>query len=268
MEIFNIDYSVCVTDLFREMFKFKKYKAMSLPVAIFVGIFMIPFTALSFVMAGFIYLLHFFIKILMIPTDFLHGVLRDEKDHVSNPAQVVVYLVSWPVVFLGRIFMAFLVFFLNLFYVFYSISSFTWSLGAFRFHLFINKLSDSYIETEGNYKKMIPMIFILISIAILLVLPFISVLVLLLENDAYRLDTILNMDFGDAMDVLLTTFRLYFLKYLPLHCLVAFFYNIFLFAPKPNCRKAVTAEAASVEATASVAKDSSVDSTVEESVEI
>ena len=237
MEIFNVDYSVSVTNLFRELFKFKKYKSMPLVWAILVGIFMLPFTIISFLSAAFIYLLHFFIKIIMIPTDFLHGVLRDEKSNVSSAAQVVVYLVSWPIVFFGRIFMAFLVFFVNLIYVGFSISSFTWSLGAFRFHLFINKMDDSYIETEGEYHKLIPMIFVIISAVITILIP----IILTISSYAKNANQFEYYDTSEILEILFSEFVAGVILLNALHVVVAFLYNLFVFAPRPNCRSAVKA---------------------------
>ena len=249
MEIFNVDYSVSVTNLFRELFKFKKYKSMPLIWAILVGIFMLPFTIISFLSAAFIYLLHFFIKIIMIPTDFLHGVLRDEKSNVSSAAQVVVYLVSWPLVFMGRIFMAFLVFFVNLIYVGFSISSFTWSLGAFRFHLFINKMDDSYIETEGEYHKLMSMIFVIISAVITIIIPIILTIISYAETaDLFEY---YNFDTSDVLAFLVSVFIADVILLNSLHMVVAFLYNLFVFAPRPNCRSVVkSAETVCAEAPA------------------
>ena len=92
MNFLNVDFAKGTTALFKEAFKFKKYKAMPIFFAIVVGICQLGFALMSFIFAGFIYLFNFLKKLLVLPVEYIHSIVRGEKDEVKAGAQTVIYL--------------------------------------------------------------------------------------------------------------------------------------------------------------------------------
>lgn len=172
MNFLNVDFAKGTTALFKEAFKFKKYKAMPTFFAIVVGICQIPFVLISFITAAIVYVLNFFIKIIAYPVEQIHGVVRNEKDEVKAGAQTVIYLVSWPMIFILYSAIIFSTFMLNILYIFVSLSTFIWSLGGFRFHLLLGDAKDIEKNVEGKYNNIVLIAFVVV-LAILLVAAFV-----------------------------------------------------------------------------------------------
>lgn len=171
MNFLNVDFAKGTTALFKEAFKFKKYKAMPIFFAIVVGICQIGFALASFVVAGLIYVVNFVKKLLMLPVEYMHSIVRGEKDEVKAGAQTVIYLISWPVIFLAYLSLTFLVVALNVLYILLSLVTFVWTLGGFRFHLLLSEADDIEKTVEGKYNKTVLILFIVGILAIAILLP-------------------------------------------------------------------------------------------------
>lgn len=195
MSFLNVDFAKGTTALFKEAFKFKKYKAMPLPFAIIVGICQIGSTISSFLIAGFIYLLNFIMKLFAFPVEQIHGVIHNEKDQVKAGAQTVIYLVSWPMIFFSYVLLIFSTFVLNFLYIFLAIDTYIWTLGGFKFHLLLSDAKDIEKNVEGKYNKKALIAFVIV-LGILLVAAF--VLPTVLANVEYnkQLDEYLVGIFG------------------------------------------------------------------------
>ena len=250
MNFLNVDFAKGTTALFKEAFKFKKYKAMHPFFAVVAGIFQIPFVLLSFVVAGIVYLFNFLIRILAFPAEQIHGVVRNEKDEVKGGAQTVIYLISWPLIFLLYTLLIFSTFMLNILYIFVSVSTFIWSLGGFRFHLLLSDAGDIEKNVEGKYNKFIPLFFVLGIGIIVLIYPLVDTLIYYLtlnELDSNYVFKLLPKD--QLVEHIMTTFKGNLISsattLLPVFSVL---YTLIGFVPGPRARKAAPAVAAAVEA--------------------
>ena len=186
MNFFNVDFAKCTTALFKEAFKFKKYKAMPAFFAVFFGLFQIPFVAVSFVMAGLIYALSFVIKLFTFPLEQIHAFVRNEKDEVKAGAQTIIYLVSWPFIFIAYAVIVGLSIILNIYYMIAAIFAYLWSFGGFRFHLLPENDKDIEKKVEGKYGKVFFIVFLIVLAAVLVLLPI--VLTVMFYLDLPKLD--------------------------------------------------------------------------------
>ena len=250
MEFLGMDFSGKTTALLREIFKFKKYKAMPLGFAIVIGILQVPFLAVAIALAVVTYVLHFLVKLFALPVDFIHGVVRKEKDQVRAGAETVVYLVSWPLVFALYVAMIFVVFALNVLYVLLSIFAYAYSLGGFRFHLRADEAEDIEIAVEGRYKTYILLIFVLLAVALLILLPLIlSILYIFVFDNGYRGEILSILPAGDAISYFFEVFVYYLIPMAAAYGAFAFVYDYTLFARNPKaCAPAPVAEAPVAEA--------------------
>lgn len=173
MNYFEIDYLKRLTLLLKEAFKFKKYKAMSPFLAVLCGILMLPFVAISFSLVAFFAVLAFFFTIIIAPIKFLHLIVNTEGKEIKHATQAIVYLISWPLVFLLYALMSFLLFLLLPTYALLSFFTYVWSFGGFKFHLFITKNEDISIDVKGRYNAL-PVVFILVAVIVLILLPLIA----------------------------------------------------------------------------------------------
>lgn len=195
MSFLSVDFSKGTTALFKEAFKFKKYKAMPVAFAIIVGLCQLGFALISFVVAGFIYFLNFIMRLFAFPVEQIHGVVRNEKDYVGGGAQLVIYLVSWPVIFFSYVILIFSTFILNLLYILVSVTTFIWSLGGFKFHLLLSDAKDIEKKVEGKYNKTALIVFVVV-LAVLLVASFVLPTVLTIVEYNQQLDEYMIGLFG------------------------------------------------------------------------
>ena len=250
MNFLNVDFAKGTTALFREAFKFKKYKAMHPFFAVVTGIFQIPFVLLSFIVAGIVYLFNFMIRIFAFPVEQLHGVVRNEKDEVKGGAQTVIYLISWPLIFFLYTLLIFSTFMLNILYIFVSVSTFIWSLGGFRFHLLLSDAGDIEKNVCGKYNKLLPLFFVIGVGLIVIVYPLVDTLIYYLslnELDSNYLFKLLPKE--QLVDHIMTTFKKAVVSssttFLPIFSIL---YTLIGFVPHPRARKAAPAVAEAVEA--------------------
>lgn len=162
-----------MTTLFKESFKFKKYKAMHPFFAVVVGLCQIPYVLISFLTAPAIYLFDFFVGLMVYPIEQVHGLIRREKDEVRSPAEAVIYFLSWPFLFFLYIILTFVTFALNVLYVIAALSTFIWSLGGFKFHLFLARAGDIKKDVKGKYPHAVSTVFTVIIGVLFILLPVI-----------------------------------------------------------------------------------------------
>ncbi len=245
MDFLNLDFAMGTTALFKEAFKFKKYKAMPAFFAVVIGICQIPFVLVSFIIAAFIYLLGFIVKLLASVYEQIHNVVRREKDEVKAGAQTVIYLISWPFIFSSYVAIIISTFLLNILYIFLSLATFVWSLGGFRFHLLMSQADDIEKNVEGKYNKIVLVVFLCVLIFLLL-LPVILTVVHYLKFPApdrkYIFSQPAKILFKDMFNVL----KLNFNKVSLVLELFTFLYTCFAFIPFPRLRKAKAVEEAPV----------------------
>ena len=100
-------------------------------------------------------------------------------------------------------------------------------------------MDDSYIETDGEYHKLMPMIFVIISAVITILIPIILTISFYVKYaDTFEY---FNYDTSEVLEFLFSEFVVNVILLNALHVVVAFLYNLFVFAPRPNCRSAVKA---------------------------
>ena len=196
MNFLNVDFAKGTTALFKEAFKFKKYKAMPLPFAIIVGICQIPFVLMSFLVAAIVYVFNFFIKIIAYSAEQIHGVVRQEKDEVRLGAEIVIYFVSWPTIFFLYSLLIFSTFMLNILYIFVALPTFIWSLGGFKFHLLLSDAKDIEKEVTGKYNKIVLIVFVSV-LALLLIAAYVLPVVMVVVEYNQQLDAYMVSIFGE-----------------------------------------------------------------------
>lgn len=195
MNFLNVDFAKGTTALFKEAFKFKKYKAMPAFFAVVVGICQIPFVLMSFLVAAIVYVFNFFIKIIAYPAEQIHGVVRQEKDEVRLGAEIVIYFVSWPTIFFLYSLLIFSTFMLNILYIFVALPTFIWSLGGFKFHLLLSDAKDIEKEVTGKYNKIVLIVFVSI-LALLLIAAYVLPAVMVAVEYNQQLDAYMVSIFG------------------------------------------------------------------------
>ena len=173
MLFLNVDFSKGMTTLFKESFKFKKYKALHPFFAVVVGLCQLPYVLISFLTAAVIYVFDFIVGVLAYPFEQVHGLIRREKNEVRGAAEAIIYFLSWPFLFLFYIILTFMTFVLNVLYVVAALTTFIWSLGGFKFHLFLSRAGDIKKDVKGKYSHAVSIVFTVIIGVLFILLPII-----------------------------------------------------------------------------------------------
>ncbi len=176
MSLFEIDFLKKMVTLLKEAFTFKKYKAMHPVLAVFTGIFMLPFVIASFVLTAILAVLCFLFTVFSSPVKYLHDLVTGEGKGVQHATQFIIYFISWPLVFFLYAMVAVLLLFIIPAYAALSVALYVWSLGGFKFHLFPNKVDDISIEVNGKY-FILPLVFAIIGAIVLVLIPFIHAVI-------------------------------------------------------------------------------------------
>lgn len=240
MDFLNVDFAKGTTALLKEAFKFKKYKAMPVFFAVVVGIFQIPFVTVSFLVAAFVYILSFLVRIFKIPAELMHKIVRNEKDEVKPGAQAIIYLISWPSIFLSYAIIVSLTVTLNILYFIVSVTSFVWSLGGFRFHLLMSDAENIEKNVEGEYNKIALICFVVGVALILILLPIVMTVVHYLtlpDLDPYSIKNLKLYKFGDLIKHFGTTFKGEFIDSIWILFGFTFIYTLAAFIPFPKAPK-------------------------------
>ena len=215
MEFLNVDYLSKVLNLLREAFKFKKHRAMGKFMAIVIGILLLPTFLIGLIVAFYSIMITFYYNVLMKPVNYLHELVNKEGKDVHPATQFVIYLVSWPIILLLYIIMALLSVEVIVTYVSLSLITYIWTLGGFKFHVFVKEEDNISLEVNGNYKPSIPFVYVLISVLGLLVIPIVLYLILYY----FWLEDI---------------FAIIYVILILAHSIFTILYIVFVFAPNPK----------------------------------
>lgn len=168
MNIFELDYLNCVITLLKEAFSFKKYKAMHPVLAVFTGIFMLPFVIGSSITAMTLIAVTFCFKVTKLPIDFLHDLMKSEGKDVHPATQFIIYFLSWSVVFSLYATLSLSLVVITVLYAFLSLETYIWTLGGYKFHALIGAAGEKIaIRARVNYRPKTPLIFIIVCAVIL-----------------------------------------------------------------------------------------------------
>lgn len=199
MSLFEIDFLKKMVTLLKEAFTFKKYKAMHPVLAVFTGIFMLPFVIASFVLTAILAVLCFLFTVFSTPIKYLHEIVTCEGKGVQHATQFIIYFISWPLVFFLYAMVAVLLLFIIPAYAALSVALYIWTLGGFKFHLFPQKADDISIEVNGRY-CFLPLIFVIVGAIMMVLVPLVYGVVLFVDlwnalAEAYFLATFLGDGF-------------------------------------------------------------------------
>ena len=178
---FSINFIERVTAVLKEAIQLKKYRAMPLYFAIPVGVFMLPVALIAAVLTALIYVLGYLFSVIYLPIESLYKLLHAEGQEVKHGTQVVVYFLSWSFVFGAYVALTTFLITLTVLYTLFSIFTYLWTLGGFKFHLFAAE-EEIAIEVKGKYNDLIPIIFIAAMTALLIFVPLVSEIVLLIKE--------------------------------------------------------------------------------------
>ena len=222
-----------MSNLLKEAFKFKKYKAMPTALAVFTGILMIPFVVASFFVTAIFAVLSFAFAVFTSPVKFLHGVANNEGKDVKHATQFIIYFISWPLIFLCYAMMSLMLLIIAPTYAILSILPYIWSFGGFKFHLFMTDNDDISITVEKKYLG-IPLGFIIVGFMFILLIPFFHWLFGFVScaYDSWRKAFLFSGYF----------FGIMYPIYVGIHCFFALVYSL-IASPYPKGKKALTAEA-------------------------
>lgn len=123
--------------LLKEALTFKQYKRMCVFFRILVGILMFPSYIVCFSLAMEYYFLTIIHKLFSLPADILEKFYKDQSKDVHCATQAVIYFVCLPFVFMLKVLLAFLSFFLGVYYFVLTIALQIATLNGITFKPFI-----------------------------------------------------------------------------------------------------------------------------------
>lgn len=156
--LFEINFFERMVALLKEAFRFKKYKAMPAALAVFAGLLMLPLVIFSFLVTAALSVSIFLFTVLISPVRYLHSIVSYEGKDVKHATQFIIYFISWPFLFTVYAMLYALLLLIYPLYALLSITTYTWSLCGFRFHLFPTEENYAF-EVQGKY-KVIPWVFV------------------------------------------------------------------------------------------------------------
>ena len=260
MNFLSVDFAKGTTALFKEAFKFKKYKAMPLFFAIVIGICQIGFAIASFLVAGIIYVFNFIMKLFAFPIEQIHGIIRNEKNEVKAGAQTIIYLVSWPLIFFSYVSLIFSTFVLNILYIFLALFTYVWTLGGFKFHLLMSDAGNIEKNVEGRYNKTVLIAFVICIAAIAILLPLILVVLFYIKlPELDRIYLFKNAEFKILLESIIATTKAKATVAAPVLDLFIFIYTLVAFIPFPRAPKEAPAIAEAVAESAEAIEEAPVE---------
>lgn len=179
---FSVNFMEKANLVLKEALKLKKYKAMPKVLAILTAIFMLPLIVAGYIFAGFVFIFGYLYNVASQPVQALHNLLQEEGQKVKHGTQVVVYFLSWATVFGAYVALAFLRISLTIQYTIFSILTYLWTLGGFKFHAFVTD-EDISIEVNDNYKLWVPVAFVSVMGVLLILVPAINTISFFIENN-------------------------------------------------------------------------------------
>ena len=136
MNLFEINFFNSALDVLKESFKFKKYETMHPVLAIILILVFLPVFIASIFVALLLFCTFFFFKALSSPITYLHSLVRKEGQEVKHGTQVVIYWISWPIVFALYTSVSILLVFITIQYAMLSMLCYVWTLGGYKGRLF------------------------------------------------------------------------------------------------------------------------------------
>lgn len=171
-----------VLRLAREFFKFKKYKTLHPVIAIFTGIFLLPFAALFIVELGVLFIFTILFSFIEAPTKYLHNILSEEGQKVQHATQFIIYFISWPLIFLCYALYAAFTLLIVVYYFICQTLGYVASLGGYKFHA---SPYEENIEKEVNGKYNIQAAIFIGVHALIVLIALITAIVIFAELYKY-----------------------------------------------------------------------------------
>lgn len=173
-----------------EFLAFKKYKQMNTVLAVFVGIFMIPFFVAFAVQMLWTFISAIFFTIVEAPIKFLHKLVKDETENSHLAFKIVIYYLSWPIIFAFYVSYAMMLIDIFVSYVFAQAFGYVASLGGFKFHITpLEERIEAEVDPEQKHNK--AAIAHIIVCSILLGLGILTIVVFLILMFALEMNPIL-----------------------------------------------------------------------------
>ncbi len=175
--LFELDFLSKMGTLLKESYQFKKYKAMHPVLAVFTGIFMLPFLVLSFFLTAILAVFGYIYALAATPVRFMHSLIHKEGESVRfHASEFVIYFLSWVTIIWLYLLLAFLFVVIVPLYTALAIVLYIQTLGGFRFHVFPYQYEDISIEVNGRLKQ-IPLWYVITYATLFVLLPIIHAVV-------------------------------------------------------------------------------------------
>jgi len=234
---FYVDYLQKTTDLLKEAFKFKKYKAMPAALAVFLGLIVLPFVLVSFALAAVLFIGSFIYKVISAPMEHLHDVVHKEGQSVKHATQFIVYFISWGFIFTLYVLASFLMLFLTFIYALFSLVVYLWTFGGVKFHLYADETDDISVTVNTKYPTVLPLMLLLSVIIILVLIPLIMMVATLLPLHISKI----------TVDVVMAVLISSIISMVPFYLVFTAFYCAIGLCPYPKAKVEEIAEEAPVE---------------------
>ncbi len=157
---------VPMNNLIREAFSFKKYKALPLPLAIIIGIFLLPVWATAFSFAALFYVAAAILAICDFPVETLLAFVRREAKEVNEITQVFVYFFGWPLILFFKVFAILCKIFNYVVYFVATVFFFIASLCGVEFDFKMEKNERNLVAEEKNKPAMVKGIILVVLFAL------------------------------------------------------------------------------------------------------
>jgi hypothetical protein len=149
--LFEVDYLKRTVELFKESFSFKKYKAMNKFFAFCMAYLMSPLQCVSVIISVPLFCSAFALKFVVSIIKSLHNVVTNEGQKLKHATQLVVYIFSWPIIFIAYVMAALCYIGLVIMYALLACVSYVWTIGGFKFYAYIVDAENVAIEVDGKY---------------------------------------------------------------------------------------------------------------------
>lgn len=158
--------------LWAEVFSLKRYKRMHSALAVLCFIAVLPFVILFVIGIGAAFIFAIMFALIQGPLDYLHGIVKQEKNGAHPAVQVVIYLISWPLLFFLYAMYALFALALYIIYFFNVVFGYYTSLGGFKFHL--SPLEEDIAKDDGDKKYEVRAIVFAVLGVLLFILALLS----------------------------------------------------------------------------------------------
>lgn len=213
------DYDKSFKILADNFFKFKNYRRMHPVLAVIIGILMLPFTLAGLVMLGLLYVYYYFFKLLVLPADYLMGIIRNEGKEVKHATQAVIYFIGFPVAFTYYALIAFEIIGIHILYIVTFVYLYFASLCGFKFKpILLYSDDDIEIEQRPKYNVAIPVVFI--TVVLVLIAAFVLTIIFVDPIVLYQyIDPITRIQYDSTLSIhyiIYPLIPLFYLIYVPL----------------------------------------------------